>query len=297
MMAIDNAASIRTIGVLGAGTMGTGIAQTAARAGFDVILCDLDRAIVERSVATMDQFLRKAVEKGKLAEADRAAALARVRGTADRADLAGADLVVEAIVERLDAKREAFRALDGLCRPEVILASNTSSISITEIAAATGRPDRVVGMHFFNPVPVMQLVEIVRGHYTSDATVAAVRGLAARLGKETVLCRKDSPGFIVNRILMPMLAEAMRLLEEGVATPEDVDKAVQLGLNHPMGPFTLADFIGLDVDYYVMDYLYSEFRDPRFAPPRVLKELIRAGRLGRKNGRGFYDYGHGPRMC
>lgn len=281
---------IRTIGVLGAGTMGTGIAQTAAQAGFDVVLCDIDAAVLGRSLTTMDSFMRKAVEKGKFDDAARSAALARIRTTTDRAGLAAADFVVEAIVEQLEAKREAFCALDGLCRPDVVLASNTSSISITEIAEATGRPDRVIGMHFFNPVPVMRLVEIVRGYYTGDSAVELVRGLSARLGKETVLCRKDSPGFIVNRILMPMLAEAMRLVDEGVATPEDVDKAVQLGLNHPMGPFTLADFIGLDVDYHVMDYLYSEFRDPRFAPPRLLKELLRAGRLGRKNGRGFYDY-------
>lgn len=281
---------LKRIGVLGAGTMGSGIAQVAAQSGFDVLLYDVDPAAVRRAVDGVHARLDGAVAKGKLTAEEREAVMGRIRCISEFEGYGEADFVIEAIIEDPSAKKEAFRRLDEVCRPGVILATNTSSISITEIAAATNRPGQVIGMHFFNPVPVMRLVEVVRGYYTTPDTVACVEDLAGRLGKETVVCRKDAPGFIVNRILMPMLAEAMRLVEEGVASPEDVDKAVTLGLNHPMGPFTLADFIGLDVDHHVMDYLWRELNQPHFAPPRLLKELVRAGRLGRKTGRGFYDY-------
>lgn len=281
---------MRTIGVLGAGTMGAGIAQVAAQSGFDVLLHDVDPSAVRRAVDGIRGRLDGALAKGKLTTEERDAALARIRVLPEFDGYAEADFIIEAITEDPAAKEEAFRRLDSVCGSGVILATNTSSISITKIAAATSRPGQVVGMHFFNPVPVMKLVEVVRGHYTTPETVACVENLARRLGKETVLCRKDAPGFIVNRILMPMLAEAMRLVEEGVASLEDVDKAVTLGLNHPMGPFTLADFIGLDVGHHVMDYLWREFNQPHFAPPLSLKELVRAGRLGRKTGKGFYDY-------
>ncbi|MBX6378202.1 MAG: 3-hydroxyacyl-CoA dehydrogenase family protein [Clostridia bacterium] len=270
--------------------MGAGIAQVAAQAGKRVILCDVGDAPLQAAMARIDRLLQGAVAKGRLTDADRGAVLARIRTTVDVGDMAEADFVVEAIVEDLEAKRDAFRRLDAVCREGVILASNTSSMSITEMAAATRRPDRVVGMHFFNPPQVMRLVEVVRGYYTSDATVAEARALAETLGKEAVEVRKDVPGFIVNRLLMPMIREAMLLYEEGVASMEDIDRAVVLGLNHPMGPFVLADFMGLDVDHNVMAYLAEELGNPRYAPPLILRRLLRAGRLGRKNGRGFYDY-------
>jgi 3-hydroxybutyryl-CoA dehydrogenase len=282
---------IRTIGVCGAGAMGTGIAHVAAQAGFRVILRDLEQARVEQAVARMDVLMRKAIAKEKLTEADRTATLERITATTEMDAFAQADFVIEAVFEDLALKKELFAALDRICRPGVVLATNTSSMSITEIAAATGRPADVVGMHFFNPAQVMRLVEVIHGYQSGEAAVQTALDVAIRMGKTPVRVRKDTPGFVVNRILMPMMVEAIRVVEEGIATPEEVDTAITMGLNHPMGPFTLLDFTGVDVCYNVMEYFYNEFRDPQYAPPQLIKQMIRAGRFGRKAGKGFLgDY-------
>lgn len=282
---------IRTIGVVGAGAMGTGIAHVAAQAGFGVILRDVELGLVQRSLDRMDGLMQKAVAKGKLTEQERAATLARIRPTADLNALAEADFVIEAIYEDLALKKQLFADLDRICRPGVVLATNTSSMSITEIAAATQRPADVVGMHFFNPAQVMKLVEVIHGYQSSDAAVKTAMAVAARMGKEAIEVRKDSPGFVVNRILIPMLIEAIKVVEEGLATPEEVDKAITLGLNHPMGPFTLLDFTGVDVCHNVMAYFHQEFHEPHYAPPLLIKQMVRAGRFGRKAGKGFLgDY-------
>jgi 3-hydroxybutyryl-CoA dehydrogenase len=282
---------IRTIGVCGAGAMGTGIAHVAAQAGFRVILRDLEQTRVEQAVARMDVLMRKAIAKEKLTEADRTATLERITATIEMDAFAQADFVIEAVFEDLALKKELFAALDRICRPGVVLATNTSSMSITEIAAATGRPADVVGMHFFNPAQVMRLVEVIHGYQSGEAAVQTAIDVATRMGKTPVRVRKDTPGFVVNRILMPMMVEAIRVVEEGIATPEEVDTAITMGLNHPMGPFTLLDFTGVDVCYNVMEYFYSEFRDPQYAPPQLIKQMIRAGRFGRKAGKGFLgDY-------
>lgn len=271
--------------------MGTGIAHTAAQAGFRVILRDLDMARVQKAVAIMDGLMQRAIAKGKLTEEERAATLARITPVTELEALGEADFVIEAIFEDLALKKELFGALDRICRPGVVLASNTSSMSITEIAAVTGRPEQVVGMHFFNPAQVMRLVEVIEGYQSGEAAVAAAMELATRMGKTPIRVRRDSPGFVVNRILMPMMAEAIKVVEEGLATPEEVDTAITLGLNHPMGPFTLLDFTGVDVCYNVMEYFYREFRQPQYAPPQLMKQMIRAGRFGRKAGKGFLgDY-------
>lgn len=282
---------IGVVGVCGAGAMGTGIAHTAAQAGFRVILRDLEMPRVERAVATMDGLMQRAIAKGKLTEAERAATLARITPVTELEALGEADFVIEAIFEDLALKKELFGALDRICRPGVVLASNTSSMSITEIASVTGRPGHVVGMHFFNPAQVMRLVEVIEGYQSGEEAVAAAMDLATRMGKTPIRVRRDSPGFVVNRILMPMMAEAIKVVEEGLATPEEVDTAITLGLNHPMGPFTLLDFTGVDVCYNVMEYFYREFRQPQYAPPQLMKQMIRAGRFGRKAGKGFLgDY-------
>jgi 3-hydroxybutyryl-CoA dehydrogenase len=278
---------IRTIGVCGAGAMGTGIAHVAAQAGFRVILRDLDQARVDQAIARMDALMRKAIAKDKLTEADRTATLERITATTELDAFAQADFVIEAVFEDLALKKELFAALDRICHPGVVLATNTSSMSITEIAAATGRPADVVGMHFFNPAQVMRLVEVIHGYQSGEAAVQTALDVANRMGKTPVRVRKDTPGFVVNRILMPMMVEAIRVVEEGIATPEEVDTAITMGLNHPMGPFTLLDFTGVDVCYNVMEYFYSEFRDPQYAPPQLIKQMIRAGRFGRKAGKGF----------
>lgn len=280
---------IRTIGVVGAGAMGTGIANVAAMAGYDVVLRDIDRAYVDRSLKNMDKFMARSVEKGKMSGEDRQAALARVQGTTQLEDLAKADFVIEAVLENMDLKKEIFQALDQLCRPEVILSTNTSSMSITAIAAVTGRPDKVCGMHFFNPAPIMRLVEVIRGLQTSDETIAAARDLARTFGKTTIEVKKDSPGFVVNRIMIPQFIEAARLLQEGVASVEDIDTAVKLGLNYPMGPFELMDFTGVDISYYVMEYFADEFRNNQYAAPQIIKQMVRAKKLGKKTGEGFYQ--------
>jgi 3-hydroxybutyryl-CoA dehydrogenase len=281
--------AIERMAVIGAGQMGSGIAQVAAQAGVEVVVADASPELAKRSFDKLSATLAKLVEKGKIPAAERDAVLGRIKPARAIEDCAGADLAIEAVVENEGAKKEIFRRLDALLRPEAILASNTSSISITALAAATGRPDRFVGMHFMNPPPVMQLVEIIRGLQTSDATYATVVALAKRFGKTTVTS-KDSPGFIVNRILIPLLNEACFALQEGLASPEDIDTGVKLGLNHPMGPLTLADFIGLDTCLYIAEVLHRELGDDKYRPAPLLRQYVAAGWFGRKSGRGFYRY-------
>ncbi len=279
------------IGVVGAGTMGSGIAQVAAYHGLEVRLHDTASSFLERGLGAIRKSLRRVVDK--LEEGNREKifeeTLGRIQPTLERDPMAEADFVVEAVFESFEAKRSVFQWLDQICPPETILASNTSSISITRLAAVTGRPERVIGMHFMNPVPVMRLVEIIRGLETSDAVWEATRDLAAGFGKTPVQVR-DFPGFVSNRILLPMLNEAMFAVMEGVASPEDVDEVMRLGMNHPMGPLQLADFIGLDVCLDILNVLYDGFRDPKYRPCPLLRQMVDAGRLGRKSGRGFYDY-------
>lgn len=277
------------IGVLGAGTMGGGIAHTIARAGDEVLLYDTNSSQVERALAGIRARLDRAVAQQRDSAENAAATMSRLHAV-DLDAFSGADAAVEAVLEVMDVKRAAFADLDRRLPLGALIATNTSSLSITELAQATGRADRVVGLHFFNPAPVMKLIEVVRGQDTSDATLAQAVDLAKRWGKEPVVVQKDTPGFIVNRVLMPLFIEAMRILEEGIASPEDIDRAVKLGLNHPMGPLALADLTGLDVDLNVMDYLFSETHDDRFAAPLVLRRLVRARRLGKKTGEGFYRY-------
>ena len=281
--------AIERIAVVGAGQMGSGIAQVAAQAGLSVSLADASPELARGAHDRLTATLGKLVEKGKIASTDRDAVLGRIRPAASLDDCAGADLAVEAIVENEGVKKELFRKLDALLPAHAIIASNTSSISITALAAATRRPERFIGMHFMNPPPVMQLIEIVRGLQTSDDTYAAVMALAKRFGKTTVTS-KDSPGFIVNRILIPLLNEACFALQEGLASPEDIDTAVKLGLNHPMGPLTLADFIGLDTCLYIAEVLHRELGDDKYRPAPLLRQYVAAGWFGRKSGRGFYRY-------
>lgn len=279
---------VRKVGVVGAGAMGTGIANVAAMNGYEVVLRDIDMSYVEKSLDNMGRFMARSVEKGKMTGDQRQSALNRIKGTISLEDLADADFVIEAVIEDLDLKKEVFKTLDKCCRPEVVLATNTSSMSITAIAASTNRPDKVCGMHFFNPAQIMRLVEVIRGLQTSDETVAAARAVAESFGKKAIEVKKDSPGFVVNRILIPQFLEAVRLLQEGVASVEDIDTAVKLGLNYPMGPFELMDFTGIDIAYFVMEYFADEFRDGHYGAPQLLKQMVRAGKLGKKSGGGFY---------
>jgi 3-hydroxybutyryl-CoA dehydrogenase len=280
---------IKTIGVVGAGTMGNGIAQAFAQAGFSVHLVDVARPMLDRAQRAIERSLAKFVEKGKLGAADRDAVLARLTTTTTLDTLAAADYVVEAIVEDVEAKRALFAGLDGIVRPEVVLASNTSSISITLLGAATKRPQRVVGMHFMNPVPLMTLVELIRGQATSDETMRIASDLCAKLGK-TAVEAADYPGFIANRVLMPMINEAIYALMEGVGTADAIDTVMKLGMNHPIGPLALADFIGLDVCLAILTVLHEGFGDPKYRPCPLLRRMVAAGHLGRKSGQGFYVY-------
>jgi 3-hydroxybutyryl-CoA dehydrogenase len=283
---------VNKVGVVGAGTMGNGIAQLAAVIGCDVIMRDINDDFVERGIKNIDNFLSKSVEKGKLQADEKVAIMGRIKGTTDVSDLKDVDFVIEAVLEDLDLKKNVFQELDELCRPEVVLSSNTSSMSITEIAAATKRPDKVCGVHFFNPAPLMKLVEIIRGYETSDETVATATDIAKKMGKVTVEIKKDTPGFIVNRVMIPHFIEAIKIVEEGIATIEDVDTAVKNGLNYPMGPFELMDLTGIDIAYFVMEYFYKELnKESKWSSPGLLKSVIRAGKLGRKTGAGWYEYG------
>jgi 3-hydroxybutyryl-CoA dehydrogenase len=280
---------IRTIGVLGAGTMGNGIAHIFARSGFEVRLCDVEQRFLDRGMETIRRNLDREAAKGKLPADEARATLARIHATLHRTSLFDCEFVIEAATEKFDVKREIFRDLDELMPRDVVLASNTSSISITRLAAQTGRPGKVIGMHFFNPVPVMKLVEVIRGLATEQATFDTVKGLAEALGKTPVEVN-DAPGFVSNRVLMPLLNEAMFAVMEGVATPEAVDQVFQLGMAHPMGPLTLADFIGLDVCLDIMRVLHEGLGDPKYRPCPLLVRMVDAGWLGRKSGRGFFQY-------
>ena len=281
--------SIQTIGVIGAGQMGNGIAHVSAQAGLTVVMQDISEAFAAKGVANIDKNLQRGVDKGKMTTEEKAAILGRIRTTTKLEDLADCDIVVEAATENWVIKKQIFETLDKVCKPGAILASNTSSISITKLAAVTKRPDVVIGMHFMNPVPVMQLIEVIRGLATSDAVYQAVMDLAVRLGKTPISCN-DFPGFVANRILMPMINEAIYTLFEGVATVESIDGIMKLGMNHPMGPLTLADFIGLDTCLAILNVLYDGLGDPKYRPCPLLIKYVDAGWLGKKSGRGFYDY-------
>lgn len=280
---------IKTVGVVGCGLMGSGIVETCARAGYRVIVREPTEALLQKGLSRLGGSLGKAVERGKLSQPDADAALKRVQGTTQLEDFSGCDLAIEAAVENMALKKEIFAALDSICLPNAILASNTSSLCVMEMASVTKRQDKVLGMHFFNPVPVMKLVEFVRTIATSEETMQTARQFGASLGK-TMITAKDTPGFIVNVLLVPFLLDAVRLLDNGVATREDIDTGMVLGCNHPMGPLTLADFVGLDTALFIADAMYDEFKDPRYAAPPLLRRMVLAGWLGRKTGRGFYSY-------
>jgi 3-hydroxybutyryl-CoA dehydrogenase len=281
--------NIGTIGIIGAGQMGNGIAQVSATAGIKVVMCDVNAAAVQRGIDTVSANLDRMIKKDKLPAADKQPIVDRIQGTTDLSAMAQSDFIVEAATENLELKKNILKDIDGLARPEAIIATNTSSISITRLAATVSRPQQFVGMHFFNPVPVMALVEVIRGIQTSDETYAATEMLARRLGK-TPIAVKNSPGFVVNRVLVPMINEAAFVLQEGLAKAEEIDSGMQLGANHPIGPLALADLIGLDTCLAVMEVLYREFNDPKYRPAPLLREMVDAGYLGRKAKRGFYTY-------
>ncbi|WP_027577813.1 3-hydroxybutyryl-CoA dehydrogenase [Bradyrhizobium sp. Ai1a-2] len=281
---------IETVGIIGAGTMGNGIAQICAAAGLQVVMVDISDAAVQRGLATVGSSLDRLVKKEKMTEADKNAALGRINATTDKAKLAACDLVIEAATENEELKLKILKDLSATLNPRAVIATNTSSISITKLATATDRPDRFIGMHFFNPVPVMALLELIRGLQTSDDTLAKAEAFAKRVGKVAITA-KNSPGFAVNRILCPMINEAIFALQEGIATAEEIDAGMKLGCNHPIGPLALADLIGLDTMLSVMDVFYNGFNDPKYRAAPLLKEMVDAGYLGRKSGRGFYDYG------
>lgn len=285
---------IKKICVCGAGLMGNGIAQTCAQAGYEVAMRDIEDRFVENGLNMIKKNLLRGVKKEKITQEQMDTILSRIKGTTDLKTAASdADVVIEAIVENLELKKKVYAELDEICKPDCVFGSNTSSISITDMASATKRTDKFIGMHFFNPVPVMRLVEIIKGYDTSDETYQLIAGLSKKLGKETVLVN-EAPGFAVNRLLLPFFLEAIFTLQEGVTTVEDMDKAITLGLNHPMGPFTLLDFVGLDTTLFIADYFYTEFQDSKYRVPALLRKMVRANNLGRKTGKGFYDYSQKP---
>ncbi len=281
--------AIEKIGVVGCGLMGSGIAQTAAQSGLQVTVREVTTELIDKGFANIDKSLARLVQRGTLTASERDAARGRLRGATKLEDLAGCDFIIEAITEQLPAKKDLFRALDAVCPPQTIYASNTSSLSITEMAVATRRPERFVGLHFFNPVPIMKLVEVIRTIATDPKVYEQVTAFAGRLGK-TAVRTSDRTGFVVNRLLVPYLLDAIRALEEGVASIPDIDQAMKLGCGHPMGPLTLLDFVGLDTTYYIANIMFDEFKERRFAPPPLLKRMVMAGWNGRKAGRGFYEY-------
>lgn len=280
---------IKKVGVLGCGLMGAGIAEVCAKSGYQTVVREVEEGLLKKGMARVSASLDRAVTKQKLDQEARDAAWDRLSGTTELVGLAECDVVIEAIVENLEAKRTTFAELDSLVGSDTVFASNTSSLTITDIVTATERPERFVGLHFFNPVPVMKLVEVVRTLLSSDETMNEMHEFVRSLGKEPIACR-DNSGFIVNRLLVPYLLDAIRAYEEGVGSVEDLDKGMQLGCGYPMGPFTLLDFVGLDTTYYIANIMFDEYREKRFAPPPLLKQMVAAGRLGRKSGRGFYDY-------
>lgn len=282
---------IKTIGILGAGTMGSQIAQVAAQAGFDIVLRDIEDRIVENAMKSIDMFQSRSVEKGKINEEEKNTIMSRIKPATRIGAVNDVDFIIEAVVEDIDVKKRLFAELDELTRLEVILATNTSSLSLTELATAVKRQDKIVGMHFFNPAQIMRLVEVIRGLNTSDETVAAAMGLVRKFKKEPIEVRIDSPGFVVNRMMIASNIEAIRLYEQGIASKEDIDKATKLGLNYPMGPFELMDYTGLDINYYVMDGFHNNLqKELKWDPPLSIKNLVKAGMLGKKTGRGWYDY-------
>lgn len=281
--------AIKTVGVLGCGLMGAGIAQVCAQAGYKTLVREVEDSFLKKGLGRVEEFLRDGLAKGKVTQDLLDRTMANLGGTTNLGDLEECDLVIEAIIENVDAKRQAYAALDTIVGDHAIFCSNTSSLCVTELAATTKRPDRFAGLHFFNPVPIMKLVEVIRGLATSDSTYSTVFDFAQALGKEPITA-PDRPGFIVNRLLVPYLLDAIRAYEGGLGTLEDIDKGMKLGTGYPMGPFTLLDYVGLDTTYYIANIMFDEYREARFAPPPLLKRMVLAGRLGRKSGKGFYDY-------
>lgn len=282
--------SIKTIGVVGAGSMGSGIANVFAQNGYQVILRDINDESIKNGYQRIAGFLDNSVKRDKLTEDEKEAILGRIKTTTDLEDLADVDLVIEAILENMELKQKVFKELETIVRDDVLLTTNTSSMSITEIASVLEKPDRMAGLHFFNPAQLMKLVEVIRGYETSDETISTLKTLCKNINKEVVEVKKDTPGFIVNRIMIPQFIEAIKLLEEGVASKEDIDKAMRYGLNHPMGAFELQDYAGVDIGYFVMEHFQKEFADNKWAPPQLLKNMMRAGHVGKKAGKGFYEY-------
>ncbi len=280
---------IEKVGVMGCGLMGSGIAQVAAQSGFQVVVGEVNENFLGKGIGRIQGFIGKDLDKGKISKEEAEATLKRLSGTTNLEDFADCDLVIEAIIENMDEKRKLYTALDRICKPETIFASNTSSLTVIEMAAITKRQDRFAGLHFFNPVPIMKLVEVVKTITTSDETIATLMEFSSKMGKKAILA-KDTPGFVVNLLLVPYMLDAIRALESGVASREDIDEGMKLGCGHPMGPLTLLDFVGLDTTYYIANIMYEEFKDSRYAAPPLLKRMVLAGQYGRKSGKGFYDY-------